>query len=36
MEWRTAEFGTVLDIVISGDGWNALLMSGNSLFILEK
>ncbi len=36
MEWRTAEFGVVLDIAISNDGWNALLLSGNSLFILEK
>lgn len=36
MEWRTTEFGAVLDIVISDDGWNALLMSGNALFILEK
>ncbi|MFO7627532.1 MAG: hypothetical protein R6V62_09760 [Candidatus Fermentibacteraceae bacterium] len=36
MEWRTPEFGAVLDIVISNDGWNALLLSGSSLFILEK
>jgi len=36
LEWRTTEFGEVLDIVISKDGWNALLLSESSITILEK
>lgn len=36
MEWRTEQFGGLQDIVLSYDGWNALLLSGSSLVILEK
>jgi len=36
LEWRTTEFGSVLDIVISKNGWNALLLSEHSITILEK
>lgn len=36
MEWRTEQFGGLQDIALSFDGWNALLLSGGSLFILEK
>lgn len=36
MEWRTSEFGTISDMTISADGWNALLLAGGSLVILGK
>jgi hypothetical protein len=36
MEWRTEQFGGIQDIVLSSDGWNALLLPGSSLVILEK
>ncbi len=34
--WRTEEFGELLDIAVSPDGWNALVLSRQALAILEK
>ena len=36
VDWRTDEFGVLCDLAISGDGWNALVLSDHALFILEK
>jgi DNA-binding beta-propeller fold protein YncE len=36
IEWSTGEFGAIRDIVISSDGWNAVLLGRDIVHILEK
>lgn len=36
VEWRSEAFGFLTDMVLSPDGWNALLLGRESVFLLEK
>lgn len=36
VEWSTEEYGPVRDVRISPDGWNALVLSDQTVFLLER